>query len=186
MDDEKIIALYWARSETAISETANKYGRYCHYIAYNILHDDSDSEECVNDTYLQAWSSIPPNRPPVLRVYLGKLTRNISLNLYKYLTAEKRGKGQVPMVLDELYECIPSPDSGEKIVDDIVLADVLNDFLSSLSTEQRKIFMGRYWYLRPIREIAAEYGMGESKVKMSLLRSRQTLKRFLEAGGIAL
>ncbi len=186
MDDEKIIELYWTRSEAAISETASKYGRYCHYIAYNILHDDCDSEECVNDTYLNAWNRIPPCHPSALRVFLGKLTRNISLNRYKYLTAEKRGRGQVPMVLDELQECVPAPDNTEHIVDDVVLTDVLNRFLASLSAEQRKIFMRRYWYLSPIKDIARDYSLGESKVKMSLLRSRDALKQLLEKEGISL
>lgn len=186
MDDEKIIELYWVRSEAAISETASKYGRYCQYIARNILCNTSDIEECVNDTYLNAWNSMPPHRPSALQVFLGKLTRNISLNRRKYLTAEKRGRGQAEMVLDELHECIPTSDNTESIMDDILLEDVLNHFLSSLSVEQRKIFMRRYWYLSPIKDIAADYNLGESKVKMSLLRSREKLKQILEKEGISL
>lgn len=186
MDDKQIVDLYWERSETAISETAKKYGRYCHYIAFNVLHNDEDSEECVNDTYLNAWNSMPPHRPSVLKTFLGKLTRNISLNKYKQLTAEKRGNGQVPLIIDELQECIPAIESTESIIDDMVLVDVFNRFLASLPVEQRKIFMRRYWYMSSVKEIAADYGMGESKVKMSLLRSRNELKRLLEKEGITI
>jgi len=186
MDDKQIVDLYWERSETAISETAKKYGRYCHYIAFNVLHNDEDSEECVNDTYLNAWNSIPPHRPSVLKTFLGKLTRNISLNKYKQLTAEKRGNGQMPLIIDELYECFPATENTESIIDDMVLVDVFNRFLASLPVEQRKIFMRRYWYMSPVKEIATDYGMGESKVKMSLLRSRNELKCLLEKEGISL
>ena len=186
MDDKQIVDLYWERSETAISETAKKYGRYCHYIAFNVLYNDEDSEECVNDTYLNAWNSMPPHRPSVLKTFLGKLTRNISLNKYKQLTAEKRGNGQMPLIIDELHECIPAIESTESIIDDMVLVDVFNRFLASLTVEQRKIFMRRYWYLSPVKEIATDYGIGESKVKMSLLRSRNELKLLLEKEGVSL
>ena len=180
MDDKQILDLYWERSEAAISETSKKYGKYCRYIAFNILHNDEDSEECVNDTYLRAWNSIPPNRPSVLKTFLGKITRNLSLDRYELLNAKKRNGGQMPLVFDEIQECIPSLDSTENIVEEIALTDILNRFLSSLSLEQRKIFMRRYWYLSPIKEIATEYGMSESKIKMSLFRSRNELKKLLE------
>ena len=186
MEDNKIVDLYWARSEIAISETAGKYGRYCHYIAHNILHNDEDSSECVNDTYLRAWNSMPQHRPSVLKAFLGKITRNLALNKYKMLTADKRNHGQVPLVLNELHECIPSTDNTERIVEDIALAEAFNRFLGSLTAEQRNIFMRRYWYLSPIQEIATAYGMSQSKVKMSLLRSRKELKHLLEKEGISL
>lgn len=186
MEDKEIVDLYWARFETAISETAGKYGRYCHYIAYNILYNDEDSEECVNDTYMRAWNSMPEHRPSLLKTFLGKITRNLALNRYKMLTADKRSPGQVPLVLDELQECVPGTDNTEHIADDMVLAEVFNRFLGSLSAEQRKIFLRRYWYLSPVKEIAADYGMGESKVKMSLLRSRNELRSLLEKEGVSL
>lgn len=179
MDDKQIVDLYWERSETAISETSKKYGKYCRYIAFNILRNDEDSEECVNDTYLRAWNSIPPNRPSVLKTFLGKITRNLSLDRYELLNAKKRNDGQMPLIFDEIQECIPSLDSTENIVEEIALTDILNRFLSSLSLEQRKIFMRRYWYLSPIKEIATEYGMSESKIKMSLFRSRNELKKIV-------
>lgn len=180
MEDEQIVELYWNRAEDAISETANKYGRYCRTIAFNILYNENDTEECVNDTYLNAWNSMPPQRPVMLRAFLGRLTRNLSLNRYKQLTAEKRGKGQVTLALDELQECVPACGNTESVVDEIVLTQLLNRFLESLGAEQRKIFIRRYWYLSPVKEIAGDFGMGESKVKMSLLRSRRQLRKLLE------
>jgi RNA polymerase sigma-70 factor (ECF subfamily) len=186
MDDQQIIDLYWARSENAISETAKKYGKYCHAIAYHILHNDEDSEECVNDTYLNAWEAMPPHRPHRLSAFLGKITRNLSLDRYKRLAAEKRGSGQVPLALNELLECVPTADSTEKVVDDLALTESLNRFLGTLSVDSRKIFLRRYWYLIPVKEIAADFSISESKVKMSLLRSRKELKQFLEKEGITL
>jgi RNA polymerase sigma-70 factor (ECF subfamily) len=186
MDDTKIIDLYWARSENAISETATKYGKYCRTIAYNILRNNEDSEECVSDTYLRAWEAMPPQRPRRLQAFLGKITRNLSLDRYKRLSAEKRGGGEVPVALDELLECIPAENSTEKAIEDIALTESLNRFLGTLSTESRRIFLRRYWYLTPVKEIAKEYSIGESKVKMSLLRSRKELKQFLEKEGITL
>lgn len=186
MEDRQIVDLYWARSEKAISETEKKYGRYCYYIAYNILHNREDSEECVNDTYLNAWGAMPDQRPDKLSAFLGKITRNLSLNRWESYHAEKRGSGQIPLALDELRECVPSFDIAEQVVDDLVLADVLNRFLASLSKEKRMIFMRRYWYLSSITEIAADYSMSESKVKMSLLRSRKAFQQMLENGGIGL
>lgn len=186
MDDKQIIDLYWARSENAIMQTANKYGRYCHYIAFNILHNDEDSKECVNDTYLKAWNAMPPQRPNRLSVFLGKITRNLSLDRYKRYNAEKRGYGQITYVLDELKACVPADDNVEQIVDDVVLTEVLNRFLASLPAETRIIFMRRYWYFCSIKDIAADLKVSESKVKMSLLRSRDKLRHLLEREGIAL
>ena len=186
MDDRQIIALYNERSEAALSETENKYGRYCRTIAYNILNNEEDSEECVNDTWLKAWEAIPPRCPDSLAAFLGKITRNLALNLYKHKNREKRGGGQTMLVLEELVECVPGTDSTEDAVDEALLAEVLNGFLAELPTEKRKIFMRRYWYLSSVREIAEEYGLSESKVKMTLLRLRSKLKTVLEKEGILL
>ena len=186
MEDKQIVDLYWARSENAISETEIKYGRYCYYIAHNILHNNEDSEECVNDTYLNAWKAMPDRRPSKLSTFLGKITRNLSLNRWELYNAEKRGFGQIPLALDELHECIPSPNSADHLVDDFALAEIFNRFLAALPKEKRMIFMRRYWYLSPIAEIAADYSISESKVKMSLLRSRNALKQVLEEEGIDL
>ena len=184
MDDRQIINLYFERSEAAISETAAKYGNYCHAIAYNILYSKEDTEECVNDTYLKAWETIPPKLPDKLSVFLGKIIRNLALDKYRYYHGKKRGNGQISLVLEELSECIPALDSTEQAVADKLFVELLNAFLEELSPEKRKIFMQRYWYLRPISEIAEEFSISESKVKMTLLRTRNKLKLVLEKEGI--
>ncbi len=186
MSDEEIIELYWQRSETAIAETKNKYGRYCHHIAYNILQNQEDCEECVNDTYLKAWEAMPPNRPALLSVFLGTITRNLSLNKYKYYSAEKRGFGQMTCVLEELDECIPGQNNVEQMIENESLTEILNQFLGKLKPKMRKIFMRRYWYLSSIKEIAKDFHMTESSVKMSLQRARVELKKILEKEGIVL
>lgn len=186
MDDERIINLYWARSETAITETANKYSKYCHSIAYNILHNNEDAEECVNDTYMRAWGAMPTQRPNRLSTFLGKITRNLSLNKYEKCTTEKRGSGQVPLALEELHDCIPDANSVEQAIEDAALVEIFNRFLADLPTDTRKIFMRRYWYLSPIKEIATDYNFSESKTKMKLLRTRNELKQILEKEGAVL
>lgn len=186
MDDGQIIDLYWARSEAAISETANKYSKYCHTIAFNILHNNEDSEECVNDTYMRAWGVMPPKRPNRLSTFLGKITRNLSLNKYEQYAAEKRGSGQVPLALDELQDCIPAAGSVEQTIEDAALIEIFNCFLAALTKDTRKVFLRRYWYLSPIKEIARDYRFSESKVKMILLRARNELKQILEKEGVVL
>lgn len=186
MKDGEIVNLYWKRSEDAITETSKKYARYCHYISYNVLHNDEDAEECVNDTYMRAWNSMPMHRPNRLSTFLGKITRNLSINKYKGYTAKKRGAGQTSIVLSELDECVPSSESVEQAIDGMALADAINSFLATLSKTKRIVFMRRYWYLSPIKEIAEEYGMKENKVKSMLFRMRNELKLFLEKEGIAI
>lgn len=184
MDDRLIINLFNERSENAISETAAKYGKYCHSIAFNILNNEEDTEECVNDTYMKAWEVIPPQIPEKLSAFLGKITRNLAISKYRHNNTQKRGGGQVALVLEELAECIPAENNTEQVVADKLFVEALNAFLEELSEEKRKIFMQRYWYLRPVAEIAQEFSVSESKVKMTLLRTRNTLKLFLEKEGI--
>ena len=186
MDDRQIIALYNERSEAALSETATKYGKYCRTIAYNILYNEEDSEECVNDTWLQAWEAIPPQYPNRLSAFLGKITRNLALNRYKQNSAKKRGGGQMMLALEELAECIPGTDSTEAAAEETLLIEVLNRFLADLPTEKRKLFLRRSWYLCSVKEIAEDFGLGESNVKMTLLRIREQLKSVLEKEGITL
>lgn len=186
MEDNEILDLYFERSEDAISETNNKYGKYCKYIANNILHNQQDVEECVNDTYIKLWNTIPPNRPKSLSAFLGKIVRNIALNKYERNNADKRGCGQVALVIDELNECIPNNINVEFEIESITLTNILNQFLASLDVDKRKIFIRRYWYLNSIKDIAHSYGISESKVKMSLLRSRNKLKKVLEKEGFYL
>ena len=185
MEDQQIIDLYWERSEEAIAQTHRKYGRYCHTIAYNILQNDPDSEECVSDTYFRIWSIIPPRRPSLLSALLGKITRNLALDRCKYNRAEKRGGGQVALALEELAECVGSG-SEEEWMENRLLTELLNRFLDSLSQKNRQIFMLRYWYFCSVRQIADSLGLSESGVKMNLLRSRRELKALLEKEGVCL
>ena len=186
MEDNQIIALYFARSEDAIVHTDQKYGSYCRTIAFNIVHNELDTEECVNDTYLKTWNVIPPRRPNKFSAFLGKITRNLALDRYRYFSAEKRGAGEMPLALDEMTCCVPSNDCEEQWLDRNALTTVLNRFLTSLPKQQRMIFMRRYWYVSSIQEIADDYHLTESKVKMSLMRSRSKLKSLLQQEGIAL
>ena len=180
MEDHEIVALYWARDERAITESDQKYGAYCRTVAFHILRNREDSAECVNDTYLRAWDAMPPQRPSRLRVFLAAITRNLSLDRCRASGAAKRGGKQLTLALHELEESVPS---GGNVAEDLALADLLDRFLASLSAEDRRIFLRRYWYMLPVKEIARGIGLGESKVKMSLLRSRRTLKAQLEREG---
>lgn len=188
MNDQDIVALYWSRSERAIAESEQKYGQYCYTVAYNILHSREDAEECVNDTWLRAWESIPPQRPERLSTYLGKLCRNLSLNRYKQLHTEKRGMGQVTAALEELEQCVPSPsaDVGQQVADELALTAAIERFLTAQPPRRRNIFIRRYFAMTPIREIAAHYGMRESRVTSLLFRMREQLKQELEKEGILL
>lgn len=186
MDERQIVDLYWNRSETAIAETASQYGSFCFKIAYNILVNHEDSEECVNDTYMKTWESIPPTYPKSLAAFLGRITRNLALNRFEKRTAQKRGGSQVDVALEELHECLPDSKTTEEKIEDQELAEALNLFLSDLPAETRKIFLLRYWELMSVKEIAKGGGISESKVKMSLKRTRDKLRNFLEKEGIAI
>ena len=183
MEDSQIVALYWSRSENAIAESERQYGKYCYTVANGILRCHEDSEECVNDTWLHAWNAMPPHKPSRLSTFLGKITRNLALHRVEKAQTEKRGAGQIPLALDELSECIPAQER-DRVVDDMVLAQILDRFLDTLSEKPRRMFMQRYWYLRSIREIAQELGVGESRVKVTLHRAREQLRSMLEQEGI--
>lgn len=184
MEDNLIIELYWTRSENAIAETSNKYGYICNKISYNILEDKQDSEECVNDSYLKLWNSIPEERPKNLMAYLGKIVRNLSLNKYRYKQAQKRNNGNVEILLDELNECVPSADNVEDDFDGIQLTNLLNNFVETLTDENMMVFIKRYWYCQSILEIALQYKMSTSKVKSMLMRTRNKLRDFLTKEGV--
>lgn len=186
MEDSQIIRLYFDRAEEAIAQTAVKYGGYLHSVACNILRDPEDSRECVNDTYWRAWNSIPPCRPVSLPAFLGRITRNLALDAYRRRTAGSRGGGEMTLALEELGECVPAAMGPEEQLEKMVLTDLINGFLDNLSPENRRIFLRRYWYLSSVREIAQDYGLTQSKVKMSLLRSRNRLRQALEKEGIPL
>jgi RNA polymerase sigma-70 factor (ECF subfamily) len=185
MKDAEIVELYWRRDETAIAATAQCYGSYCYTIACRILQCSEDAQECVNDTYWKAWQSIPPQRPQRLATYLGKITRNLAIDRLKRQGAQKRGGGQAELALAELESCIPAAAGTEQIVDEIVLAAAVNQFLREQPRSDRNIFVGRYWHLYSIADLAQAYGMRESKVASLLLRMRNKLKRHLEKEGIS-
>ena len=186
MHDEEIIALYFARSENAIEATAEKYGSYCRNIAGRILQSREDAEECVNDTYLSAWNAIPPQKPKYFSVFLGRITRNLSLNRLKYLNAEKRGAQQVTLALSELEECISSGNCVEQSLEEKALVKAIEDFLRAQSVTHRKLFVLRYWHLLPIHEAAKRCAMSQSKAASILFRLRGKLKTFLQKEGIFL
>ena len=186
MTDEKIVELYWERSEEAIKETDKQYGRYFHYIAKEILHDEEDAKEIVNDTYLKAWNSIPPEKPHPLKAFLGRITRQLSLNRLEQINAQKRGGGQHFLALDELAECIPDGSAGEDLASNIDLTDTINRFLKGLPVEQRQVFINRYWYMSSISDIATSFGVSESKVTSILFRVRKKLKDHLIKEGFEL
>lgn len=181
MDDRQIIKLYFQRSEEAITETRDKYGRLLFGIAYNILYSEGDSEECVDDTYMRAWQAIPPTIPKIFSAFLAKITRNIALNRYR----QGKRKGRHPgaeLIYDEIAECIP--DSHRDIANDIELRDALNSFLTSLNSQHRKVFLKRYFYMCSINDIARDMGMTKANVKVSLSRTRGKLRDYLERSGI--
>ena len=186
MEDAEIIQLYWDRNEQAISITANKYGSYCGRIAQNILGNQEDAEECVNDTYLKAWHAIPPHKPSVLSVFLGKITRNLSLNRYKYSTAEKRKGGELPAVLAELADCVSGKDTVEREMEYQELVKAIRDFLHRLSPGKQNIFIWRYWYTASIADIAIRCHMKEGAVSMTLCRLRGELRKYLLERGFEL
>ena len=185
MKDDQIVALFFERSEDALTESENKYGKYCHAIAYNILASHEDAEECVNDTLLAAWKSIPPHRPQFLSSFLGKITRNLAIDRLSLLLAKKR-KGQTLSLLEELAETLPSHSSQDGMVDEILLKDALNAFLRTLPEETRNAFLQRYFYCRDVKEIAKEFSLPENNLSVMLYRTRKALKAYLEEHGVIL
>ena len=183
MEDEKIVDLYWKRDPNAIKHTAAKYGRYCTSIAANILGSDQDAEECVNDTWLSAWNAMPVHRPQVLSVFLGKIIRNHAFNRYRQNHAKKRGGSEIPAILDELAECIPTACDVEQETEYKELLAAIDSFLESLSTQKRSLFVCRYWYSDSISSIAKQRDMRENSVSMTLLRTRTKLREYLKERG---
>ncbi len=153
-------------------------------VSMRILRSKEDADECVSDTYMKAWNSIPPTRPNVYSAFLTKITRNVSLDKYDAMHAEKRGAGEIAAVLDELEECIADP-SMPVPGEGMELREIINAFLEKEKPESRKIFVRRYFFGSDVKEIAEFYGIGESKVKMSLARSRERLKACLQEEGVA-
>lgn len=186
MRDDQIIELYWQRKEAAIEETDQKYGRYLTTIAYNILNDEEDSKESVNDTYMNAWNSMPPNRPNVLSAYLAKITRSVSIDAFRKKHRGKRVPSEYITSLSELSDCVTDGQNVEQEIDMKQLAATINNFVRSLPAEARHLFIGRYFYMDPLREVARYCGMSESKAKSMLHRLRLRLKAHLEKEGFEL
>ena len=183
MQDKQIVELYWSRDESAVAETARKYGAYCHSIAYNVLQNHEDAEEAVNDAYLGAWNSIPPHRPTVLSAYLGKLTRRAAVDKWRERNAAKRGGGEMPLALDELEACVAGGDSAESAWEQEELKRLINGFVRSLPQAERQVFLCRYWELLSVGDIGERFGYSQSKVKSMLYRSREKLKKRLTKEG---
>lgn len=183
MDDDQIVELYWARSESAIEETAAKYGGYCHSIAYNILYDKEDAEECVNDTYLDAWNTMPPHKPSILSTFLGKITRRISIDRFRRGHADKRGGGEMALVLDELEDCVSDSSDAEIAIEQAETARLIREFLGTLPLTECRVFLRRYWYMDSIADIASDYDFTESKTSSMLHRIRKKLRAKLESEG---
>ena len=183
MEDGKILALYFDRDERALEETEKKYGGYCYTVANGILQCPQDAEETVSDTWLQAWNSIPPQRPHFLRLFLGKITRNLAFTRWRGRNAAKRGGGELTLVLDELADCVP----GREAVDDGLnareLAKTIRAFLDTVPEREQDIFLRRYFYAEDTASIAARYGMKNANVLRILSRVRQKLKDYLTKEG---
>lgn len=184
MEDRQIVELYWQRSERAIMETDRKYGRYCQSIAYAVCCDQQDAEECVNDTWLRAWNAMPDKRPSALGAFLGRITRNLAINLFERKTRLKRGGGQTVLALEELEDCIPGREDPQRQVELEELKAAVGRFTAGLRETEQMVFTARYWYLKSVEEIAERMGFTQSRVKSLLFRLRKRLGRYLEEEGL--
>lgn len=183
MEDKQIVELYWEREEAAIQQTAVKYGSYCYSIAYAILQNHQDADESVNDTYMDAWNTMPPNRPSMLATFLGKITRRISIDRWRIRSAKKRGGEEIILALDELEECVSGSHDVELQAQRKELIAAIHRFLDQLPGTERRIFLLRYWYLESIQSIAKQYEFNQSKVASMLYRVRIKLRKHLEKEG---
>lgn len=183
MEDEWILDLYFARDEQAVAETDRKYGRYCFTLANSILNNHEDAEETVSDTYLHTWNAIPPRRPHVFKMFLAKITRNLAFTRWRNLTADKRGGGELDLVLDELAACIPSGETVEDHLKGKELERAVRAFLDTLSQRDQNIFLRRCFYVEETDAIAARYGMRPDAVRKVLTRTRAKLKAYLTEEG---
>ena len=183
MDDSQIVELYCHRDENAICETNRKYGAYCFTIAENILSNGEDAEECVNDTWLKTWNSIPPQKPALLKLFLAKITRNVSFDKYRKKVTSKRGGGEIVFAIEELEDCLSSSADVESEICQKELKSTINRFLHSLPERDCNIFLRRYFYVESTSEIAARYGLKENNVLLILSRTRKKLKSHLQKEG---
>ena len=184
MEDTKIVDLYWQRSDLAISETNQKYGRYCHTIAYNICGTEEDAEECVSDTWFRAWNLMPDQRPAVLSAFLGRITRTIAIDCIRAKKRLKRGGGEAVLALDELEECIPGGTDPEHVLEEKELEAAIGRFVSKLPQAEKTIFVLRYWHVLSIDEISEKLQSGRGRIKSSLFRTRRKLRAYLQEEGL--
>ena len=182
MDDLSIIELYFARDEQAIKETDAKYGKLCHSIAYNILNNNEDSEECVNDTYIGVWNTIPPTRPNNYMAFVCRITRNLSLKRIEIMARQKRTQATI-VSLDELAEVLPDESIADGISDEDI-GKAISDFLRNEKEDVRNVFIRKYYFFDSIGDIATRYGFTESKVKNMLYHTRNKLKEYLIKEGV--
>ena len=182
MEDTKIVDLFWNRDQSAIRQVDQKYGKYCYAIAYGILASREDSEECVSDTWHNAWQAMPPERPTRLQAFLGRITRNLALDRYGYNHAQKRNV-HLEAVMDEYWQCIPNGDM--PLDDQVALKALINGFLGSLDKQTRVIFLRRYYYICSVKDIARSMGLSESNVSVILHRTRTKFKEYLQKEGIS-
>lgn len=185
MEDKQIIELYFQRNETAITETAAKYGPFCHKIAMNILSIREDAEECVNDTYHSVWNQIPPTNPDSFRAFLGRITRNLSISRFRHLRAQKRFAG-MELMLSELEECIPASNSVEQTIEANALSSYINEWLMTLVEADAMLFIRRYWYGDSVQGLAEKTDTTAAKMAQTMLRLRKSLKAYLEQKGVML
>lgn len=183
MKDQEIVGLYWDRNEDAIQQTQMKYEAYLSKVAYNILADFEDSKECVNDTYLAAWNSMPTNRPNNLSTYLGKITRQISIDVFRKKHREKRYASEYAISLDELGDSFTDGTTPEQELDAKLLDEAITRFVCALPKLTQLAFVGRYYFFDSLKDIATYCGMTEGKVKVLLFRTRQKLKLYLKKEG---
>ena len=184
MEDNEIIELYKQRSQSAVPETDKKYGKFCRMIAGNILKNNSDTDECINDTYLNVWNAIPPQIPRVLAAFVGRIARNAALNMYEKRNRKKRSNGEADIVLSELQECVDMSGDIEAESDRRELEEALAEFLDSTNIIKRKMFVCRYWSLMSVKDVAKKLDVSESNVKVTLHRMREELKEFLRERGL--
>lgn len=184
MSDSEIVELYLKRSEDAIAETDLKYGRLCRFIAMNILRSKEDGEECVSDAYFGAWNAIPPQRPEKFSAFIGRITRNLALKKYEYVSAAKRNP-EAAISLEELEDCVSGGDCVETELENRRIEKAISDFLRRQSLEKRTVFIRRYWYFESVGGICKRCGLSQSKVTSMLYRTRQKLREYLESEGIA-
>lgn len=183
MDDEQIIGLFFARKQSAIAAAQDAYGKYCFSVADNILHSPEDAEECVSDTMLRAWQTIPPQHPYHLRLFLAKITRNLAFDRYRRDHTQKRGGGEFEAILDELAECVASSEDVEADFDRRALFHAMSDFLRSQPVRERQVFLRRYFYAQSVKDIAREFGLSANHTSVLLRRTRARLVNFLTEEG---